>query len=121
MNDTLRLLPWSDERGNPCYLKSQNSTGRVSRLADRIEEQQLATGVQLLAFAKDMLRNRRTSATELHFLGTRLSESLHDALRVADSRGGRLPVPEEPEDAPEPDDAERGLREGAYQGETEPR
>ncbi|KOG85918.1 hypothetical protein [Streptomyces varsoviensis] len=98
MNDTLRLLPWSDERGKPCYLKSQSGTGRVSRLADQIEEQQLATGVQLLAFAKDMLRNRHTSAIELHFLGTRLSESLHDALRVATSRGGRLPVPEEPED-----------------------
>ncbi|MEV0266773.1 hypothetical protein AB0I49_36245 [Streptomyces sp. NPDC050617] len=110
MNDTLRLLPWSDERGNPCYLKSSSGTGRVSRLADRLEAEQLSTGVQLLSFARDMLRNERTSAIELRFLGTRLSESLHDALRVADSRGARLPVPEEPDDAENDDRNGDGTR-----------
>ncbi|WP_431047455.1 hypothetical protein ACQUSR_08920 [Streptomyces sp. P1-3] len=51
-------------------------TGYVSRLADDMEAVQLRMG------------------NELRFLGNRLRESLRDALRIAESRGGRLPAPE---------------------------
>lgn len=48
-------------------------------------------GAQLLAHACALLDDRKASAGELRFLATRLTEALRDALRVAESRGERLP------------------------------
>ena len=96
-----RLLPWPNENGKPCYLVSDDSgAGYISRLADEMEAVQLRTGVELLAHARPLLRDRKAHAGELRFVGHRLAEALHDALRVAESRGMRLEDREEP--APEP-------------------
>ncbi|WP_208973087.1 hypothetical protein [Streptomyces malaysiensis] len=51
-----------------------------------------AGGTQLLAHAGALLDEDKTTSGELRFLARRLVEALTDALRVAESRGGRLLV-----------------------------
>ncbi|MFJ7422356.1 hypothetical protein ACIQXD_27710 [Streptomyces uncialis] len=46
---------------------------------------------QLLGHARALLSEPKASARELRFVAARLAESLHDTLRVARSRGERLP------------------------------
>ncbi|ASQ96648.1 hypothetical protein [Streptomyces sp. 11-1-2] len=89
-----RLLPWSDPNGKPCYLVTDHQ-GYVSQVADEMENVQLRTGNELLSIGREMLNNNKVSNRELRFLGNRLCEALRDALRVAESRGERLPEPEE--------------------------
>ncbi|WP_369170501.1 hypothetical protein AB5J49_23005 [Streptomyces sp. R28] len=83
-----RLLPWSGSGGRACYLISDDHGGPVSRLADATESIQLGMGGELLAHAHDMLPDAPPG--ELRFLAERLTEALHDALRIAESRGRRL-------------------------------
>lgn len=45
---------------------------------------------ELLGHATELLAERDTTSAELHFLASRLTESLRDVKRVADSRGARL-------------------------------
>ncbi|MFE1766623.1 hypothetical protein ACFW81_20730 [Streptomyces angustmyceticus] len=59
-----------------------------------MEEVQIQTGVELLDHAAKLLEDQKANTIELRFLSTRLCEALRDALRVAESRGGRLPEPE---------------------------
>ncbi|MFI6376623.1 hypothetical protein [Streptomyces sp. NPDC050546] len=81
-----RLLPWTGTDGKPCYLVG-DGTGYVSRLADEIEELQLAMADDLLGHAAGLLAERRVTSAELHYLARRLTESLRDVKRVAESRG----------------------------------
>ncbi|MFE0100079.1 hypothetical protein [Streptomyces sp. NPDC059009] len=90
---TARLLPWQTADGKSCFL-STDGTGYVSRLADNVESVQLGMGADLLGHAADLLDNPKTGAGELHFLAARLTEALRDVLRVAESRGARLPRPD---------------------------
>ena len=83
-----RLLPWSGPEGKRCYLITDDLGGPVSRLADATESIQLGMGAELLAHARDLLPDLPSG--ELRFLAERLTEALHDALRVAESRGLRL-------------------------------
>lgn len=102
MSTQARLLPWPGEDGQRSYLVTEDGESYRSTLANEMEEVQLQTGVTLLDHAAAMLRADRVSTRELRFLSTRLSEALCDALRVAESRGSRLPSPDEddgPEDA----------------------
>ncbi|WP_308114671.1 hypothetical protein [Streptomyces sp. ISL-12] len=91
-----RLLPWTTPDGNPCYL-STDGRGYLSTLADSIEAVQLGMGEELLEHAREVLAPgaRALSATEYRWLATRLAEALTDALRVAESRGQRIPDPQE--------------------------
>lgn len=99
-----RLLPWRTEEGKPCYLTS-DGTGVIARLADGMESVQLGLGSEVLEQARQMLRaeqnGRNLSSLELRWLASRLAECLADALRIAESRGMRLPVavPDEEERA----------------------
>ncbi|MDT0546222.1 MULTISPECIES: hypothetical protein [Streptomyces] len=86
----LRLLPWSDPDGRPCYLSSDNGDSLLNRRADQIEALQLSMGTELLGHAHALLDDRKASTTELRFLAQRLCEALRDTLRVAESRGRRL-------------------------------
>ncbi len=91
-----RLLPWPGPAGQPCYLVSDaDGEGYLSRLADEMEAVQLQMGTELIGHARLMLRDRKAGARELRYLSERLAEALRDALRIAESRGGRLPVPDE--------------------------
>ncbi|MFI0814765.1 hypothetical protein ACH4TX_06440 [Streptomyces sp. NPDC021098] len=96
MSTQPRLLPWNGEAGKPCYLVAdEDGKGYLSRLADEMEAVQLRMGAELLGHAREMLGNPKAEAGELRFLSNRLVEALYDALRVAESRGRRLPVQEE--------------------------
>jgi hypothetical protein len=95
-----RLLPWTGEYGQPCYL-STDGTGPASRIADRIEDVQLGLAGRLLDRARDVLARAETwsvPATELAFLAGQLTDALRDALRdallIAESRGARLTASE---------------------------
>ncbi|MFF6951979.1 hypothetical protein ACFZAD_25395 [Streptomyces iakyrus] len=84
-----RLLPWTGDDGRPCYLVGDGA-GYVSRLADEIEDVQIDMADRLLGHAAELLAERRVTGEELHYLARRLSESLRDVRRVAESRGERL-------------------------------
>ncbi|MFI6809317.1 hypothetical protein ACIBO6_30665 [Streptomyces luteogriseus] len=89
-----RLLPWLSPDGKPCYLVTGNGCGFLSRLADELEALQLSTGTDVLGLAREVLNDSASPRRELRFAGLRLAECLADALRVAESRGMRLPGPE---------------------------
>lgn len=91
-----RLLPWKGEDGKPCYLSGEPN-GYLTRVADSIEKVQLGMAQDLLAHADDLLSSPKAPAGELHYLAARLTESLGQVLRVAESRGARLPDPDEEE------------------------
>jgi len=89
-----RLLPWPSPDGKPCYLVTDDRGSRLSRLADELEARQLAAAEDVLGLARPLLDDPASPYTEVRYAGLRLAECLTDALRVAESRGMRLPVPE---------------------------
>lgn len=94
----LRLLPWPGPEGQPACLDTDSPHSPLSRLADRLETEQLAAGAVVLDLSRAMLDSREAlTADEFAFITRRLAECLADALRVAESRGGRLDVAEESE------------------------
>ncbi|WP_252100402.1 hypothetical protein [Streptomyces malaysiensis] len=114
MSTRPRLLPWPDSAGKRCYLVADDGDSRLSRLADEMEAAQLTAGAELLGHAGEMLRARKLSERELRFLVKSLREALSDALRVAESRGGRLPACADSEPRESLDDAPESER-GAYE------
>ncbi|MFI9081401.1 hypothetical protein ACIGW8_33905 [Streptomyces sioyaensis] len=84
-----RLLPWSSTDGKPCFLVS-DGTGYVARVADAVEEEQLASAVDLIAEARCVLAERGWTSGELQLLAVELTEALVEVHRVAESRGARL-------------------------------
>ncbi|MER7661930.1 hypothetical protein [Streptomyces sp. NPDC096193] len=93
-HNELRLLPWSGPEGKPCFLSTDDSGGHMSRLADNTEAVQLGLAAGLLEHASAVLVDEEAGADELRLLTTDLARVLRDALRVAESRGRRLPVPD---------------------------
>lgn len=89
----LRLLPWITPDGNPCYLNTDNVNSHLSRLADRLEGEQLGLASDLMDLASDVLNAEDADPEELHLLATNLGGALRDVLRVAESRGNRLGDP----------------------------
>ncbi|MDI3417855.1 sulfatase [Streptomyces luteolus] len=88
----LRLLPWSSEDGKPCYLSSDDPHSTLSRLADDIEEEQLECGEAVLAGARAVLDDSVAGERAVRFALARAVESLREVLRIAVSRGGRIPA-----------------------------
>jgi hypothetical protein len=88
---TLRLLPWTTPEGKPCHLSTDDPHSRLSLLADEVEEDQLACGKDVLEGSLTVLADAQAGEHAVRFALTRATESLRDALRVAESRGGRLP------------------------------
>ncbi|WP_055552536.1 hypothetical protein [Streptomyces sp. NBRC 110028] len=97
----LRLLPWTSPDGKPCYLAPAGANSRLSRRADEIEALQLSMGTELIGHARALLDDRKAGIREIRFLAERLCEALRDALRVAESRGARLPAGDEGDDPAE--------------------
>jgi hypothetical protein len=67
-----------------------------------MEAVQLTMGADVLGHARKVLDDPMSPHTEVRYAGLRLAECLSDVLRVAESRGMRLPVP----DAEDAEDAE---------------
>lgn len=87
----LRLLPWESPEGKPCFLSTDGSGGPVSRLADDLEEAQLCLGAEALAEAESALDDPVAEPLTLRVALRKTSWALRDALRIADSRGDRIP------------------------------
>ncbi|MEV7103058.1 hypothetical protein [Streptomyces atroolivaceus] len=83
---SFRLLPGTGPEGKPSYVLG-DGTGPVSRMAASIEGIRLGMAGDLLDHAADLLADRKATGVELHFLASRLSESLREVLQVAECRG----------------------------------
>ncbi|MFJ7412226.1 hypothetical protein ACIQWZ_15620 [Streptomyces sp. NPDC098077] len=96
----MRLLPWTGTGGKPCYVVG-DGTGHVSRMADDVESIQLDMADELLGHAADLLADDASTGPQIRFLADRLTESLRQIVRVAESRGSRLDalLPDRPETA----------------------
>ncbi len=99
--DTPRLLPWPSADGTPCFLVG-DGTGYISRIADEMEAAQLDSAGELIEEACRILAARTWTPGEIHLLAVELLSSLVDVRRVAESRGARLPVPDD--DRPDADE-----------------
>lgn len=97
-----RLLPWTTDDGKACLLSTDDEGGYMSRLADRMEAVQLGIGAEVLEHAREVLKDTKAAHGELRYVGTRLAECLSDALRIAESRGMRLPVSDTEDDTKSP-------------------
>ncbi|QIK06991.1 hypothetical protein SLV14_003021 [Streptomyces sp. Je 1-4] len=88
----LRLLPWESEGGKPCFLSADGAGGVLSRLADEIEAEQLCDGADVLKGAVAVLDDGKAGEHALRLALRATTQAFGDVLRVADSRGARLPV-----------------------------
>ncbi|MDX3646303.1 hypothetical protein [Streptomyces sp. MB09-02B] len=102
MMDGLRLLPWTNTDGKPCYLDPDTAhPGALSLLADSVEASQLGSAEEVLAGGRAVLGDAAAGERAVRFALTRAVESLEDVLRVAVSRGQRIGgTAEVPEDRP---------------------
>ncbi|MFI1199178.1 hypothetical protein ACH4VR_06885 [Streptomyces sp. NPDC020883] len=105
--DTARLLPWTSPDGKPCYLLGGNGTGYVSRLADKVEAEQMNSAAKLIEEACGILTDCTWSPGEIHLLAVELNHHLAKVHRVSESRGARLLLLEsDPEEDDEDGDGE---------------
>ncbi|MFD9814202.1 hypothetical protein [Streptomyces sp. NPDC059080] len=88
--DHARLLPWASLDGKPCYLIGGTGTGYVSRLADRMEAEQMAAAADLIEEARRTLASCAWTPGEIHLLAYDLNEALTEVHRVSEGRGTRL-------------------------------
>ncbi|MET7637677.1 hypothetical protein [Streptomyces sp. NPDC005438] len=93
-----RLLPWTASDGKPCYLYGRGG-GYVSKMADRVEAEQLDNGYECLDYVNEVLADEEPDMDELLFLVEPMRDALRQVLRVAKSRGERLPDPPYPLEA----------------------
>ncbi|KUL38558.1 hypothetical protein ADL22_18135 [Streptomyces sp. NRRL F-4489] len=88
--DDARLLPWRTPEGKPCYLLDGDGTGYVSRLADKVEAEQMRAAAALLEESGRVLEERMWTPGEIHLLAVELTAHLAKVHRVSESRGARL-------------------------------
>ena len=101
MMDGLRLLPWTNTDGKPCYLDPDTAhPGALSLLADSVEASQLGSAEEVLAGSKAVLGDATAGERAVRFALTRAVESLEDVLRVAVSRGQRIGGTEDRDSSP---------------------
>lgn len=91
----MRLLPWESDGGKPCYLVADSNRGRLSRIADEIEADQLCDGVDVAKGAQAVLDDDKAGEYAVRLALRAATQALVAVLRVADSRGARLPVPDD--------------------------
>ncbi|GCB46554.1 hypothetical protein [Streptomyces sp. NL15-2K] len=100
----LRLLPWETDTGKPCFLSTNGTPGALARIADEIEADQLRDGADVLMGAQAVLDDRRAGEYALRLALRAATQCLGDVLRIADSRGARLPQPHDAQDTDDSDD-----------------
>ncbi|MFF8408303.1 hypothetical protein [Streptomyces omiyaensis] len=89
--DELRLLPWTGPDGKPCFLSTDDDSSRLSRLADTLETTYLDQAAEVLDHATKLLSLPESDPVDLRAASADLTEALGQVLRVAESRGRRLP------------------------------
>ncbi|MGY1436639.1 hypothetical protein [Streptomyces reniochalinae] len=104
----LRLLPWTSDSGNPCYLNG-DADSVMAMYADEVEEAQLEDGDDALKRAVQVIDKAGAEGEddEQTKAFKAAAAALSNCLRVADSRGARMPDYERAEitcDAREGDD-----------------
>lgn len=87
----LRLLPWEADTGKPCFLSTNGTPGRLARIADEIEADQLRDGADVLKGAQAVLHDLKSGEYAVRLALRAATQCLGDVLRIADSRGARLP------------------------------
>ncbi|MEV5877938.1 hypothetical protein AB0L75_27690 [Streptomyces sp. NPDC052101] len=87
----LRLLPWETDTGKPCFLSTNSTPGTLARIADEIEADQLRDGTNVLKGAQAVLDDRKAGEYAVRLALRAATQCLGNVLRVADSRGARLP------------------------------
>ncbi|MFF4608015.1 hypothetical protein ACFY12_35420 [Streptomyces sp. NPDC001339] len=98
----LRLLPWVTAVGNPCFLNTDTSgSSYLARKADAMEAEQMRDAAAVFADAEAVLDEQTAGPLTLRVTLKRAKEALGDALRIANSRGGRLPAPKDYDEANE--------------------
>ncbi|REK90784.1 hypothetical protein DY245_07985 [Streptomyces inhibens] len=102
----LRLLPWETPSGHPCFLSTDNSGGYLSRKADEMEAEQMRDAAAVIADAEDVLNEPTAGPLTLRVTLKQTTRALVDVVRIADSRGGRLPVAAAPDDSDDEDEDE---------------
>ncbi|TSB26648.1 hypothetical protein [Streptomyces benahoarensis] len=102
--DRARLLPWTGPGGKPCYLIGGTGTGYVSRLADRMEAEQMESAADLIEEARRILASCAWTPGEIHLLAYDLNDALTEVHRVSESRGTRLQQMVDDLDAEDEDD-----------------
>ncbi|OEV04018.1 hypothetical protein AN219_37550 [Streptomyces nanshensis] len=90
----LRRLPWDTPSGNACYLSTDNPYGLLSTMADEVEAEMLRDGTKVLNGAKAVISDPKAGEEALRRALKSATEALHDVLRVAESRGTQLSLPE---------------------------
>ncbi|MEV7530333.1 hypothetical protein [Streptomyces hydrogenans] len=90
-HDELRLLPWSGPDGKPCFLSTDDDSSRLSRLADTLETTYLNQAAEVLDHAVELLSLPETDPVTLRATSAGLTKALGQVLRVAESRGQRIP------------------------------
>lgn len=91
----LRLLPWTGPDGKPAYTPDDNPTGIVAQIADDTERVHLDSATRVLKQVADLLE--QSKGTRLINEPSRVllmasADALTKVLRVAESRGMRLPT-----------------------------
>ncbi|KOX01008.1 hypothetical protein ADK65_11685 [Streptomyces sp. NRRL B-1140] len=99
----LRLLPWENDSGKPCFLSTHGAPGPLARLADEIEADQLQDGALVLKGAQAVLEDQKSGEDAVRRALRAATQCLGDVLRIADSRGARLP-----RSTDDDDDGDRG-------------
>ncbi|MEU6484281.1 hypothetical protein [Streptomyces sp. NPDC046887] len=92
-----RLLPWVSPAGKPAYLVTDDRASRLWCLADEMEAAQLDRSAEVMAWSKAVLEDLMSPYSQVRYAGIRLGECLADVLRIAESRGLRLDITDEPE------------------------
>ncbi|MDQ1017682.1 hypothetical protein [Streptomyces afghaniensis] len=100
----LRLLPWETDTGKPCFLSTNGTPATLARIADEIEADQLRDGADVLMGAQAVLDDHKAGEYALRLALRAATQCLGDVLRIADSRGARLPHPDDAQDADDSDD-----------------
>ncbi|MEV2249734.1 hypothetical protein AB0I94_04095 [Streptomyces sp. NPDC050147] len=83
-------------------------------MADNIESIQLGMASDLLGHAADTLADPKATREELRYVTARLTESLREVHRIADSRGDRLSEFDQPDLDDSDDDNDPQLPAGAF-------
>ncbi|WP_326787075.1 hypothetical protein [Streptomyces sp. NBC_00151] len=92
----IRLLPFESPEGKTAHLITDGRATMMALLADNIETQQVEAAAAMVALTRTILEGEgKATAPELTLFLERLADCTDNVIRVAVSRGERIPEYEE--------------------------